>query len=338
MDFGRAQNLTGISFALPPLPARSRHLLESHAAGASRPDWLRSGAPVWARKDWVGRMFPKGTPEKDFLRVYAQRLGAIELNASYYRVPSDAVLDAWAGETPEGFHFCPKLHQNITHQRALAESIPQAQSFAARLARLGPRLGPAFLQLPPWLGADALPELEALLAALPRGFRVAVEFRHPSWFAKGTLIDDAVTVLERVGAGTVITDVAGRRDACHAAITAPFVLVRFAGNNLHPTDMPRADAWVDRLFEWRALGLHAAYLFAHQPDDTHAPEVLDHIASRARERGIAMPVVMPPAMAPTGQLDLFGNAIDDATGNAPGNAPAKKAPLKKAPKTAAPRR
>lgn len=311
MDFGRLPSLEGVSFALPPLDARSRALLASAASAASAPPapsapWLRAGAPAWARKDWLGRLYPRGTPDSAFLRTYAQRLGAIELNASYYRVPTPETLAAWAADTPDTFHFCPKLHQNITHRRALAESIPEAQDFAQRLLHLGPRLGPAFLQLPPWLAVGALPALDALLAALPAAFRVAVEMRHPSWFHSGALRPLVAATLERRGAAAVITDVAGRRDVCHATLTAPFLIVRFVGNGfedrgLHPTDTPRADAWLDRLTSLRSLGLAHAYFFAHQPDDALAPETLTHFVARARARGIDM----PPLTLEPAQLGLF---------------------------------
>jgi uncharacterized protein YecE (DUF72 family) len=304
VDFGWIPTVEGVSFALAPLPERSRRLLAAHAGDPGGPDWLRAGAPAWGRKDWLGRLYPRGTPDRDLLRVYAQRLGAIEFNASYYHVPTEAMLDAWAAEVPEAFHFCPKLHQSITHGPALAESIPEARDFAQRFLRLGPRLGPAFLQLPPWLGPEALPALDALLAAFPDEFRVTVEFRHPAWFSKRSLREDAVTVLERRGAGTVITDVAGRRDVSHAALTAPFVIVRWVGNSLDPTDLPRADVWLERLLEWRGLGLRHAYFFAHQPDDAFAPEILSHFVGRARERGIDLPAV---TLEPR-QLDLFGGA------------------------------
>lgn len=308
MDFGRLPSLDGVSFALPPLDDRSHAVLAAGQGAAAPGEWLRAGAPAWGRKDWVGRFYPRGAAEKDFLRLYARKVGAIELNASYYRVPSEGVLDAWAAEVPEGFHFCPKVHQAITHRRALAESIPEARGFAERFLRLGRRLGPAFLQLPPSAGVDVLPGLDELLAALPAGFRVAVEFRHASWFRRGALCDRAFASLERRGAGAVITDVAGRRDVCHGSVTAPFVLVRFVGNNLHPTDAPRAGAWLDRLVEWRALGLESAYFFAHQPDDAFAPETLAHFTGIARERGLSMPA----ATLEAAQLDLFGGA-------APGN-------------------
>lgn len=320
MDFGRVPSLEGVSFELPPLPERSRRVLAAHAADPPRRDWLRAGAPAWARKDWLGRIYPRGTADKEMLRTYASRLGAIELNASYYRVPTDEVLDAWAADTPESFHFCPKVHQSITHRRALAEAAGEANDFAQRFLRLGPRLGPALLQLPPWLDLGALSSLDALLAALPPGFRVAVEMRHGSWFSGGEVRVSAATVLERRGAAAVITDAAGRRDVCHATLTAPFVLVRFAGNGLHPTDMPRTDAWLDRLMEWRGLGLQQAYFFAHQPDDAYAPETLSYFVGHARARGVEM----PPVTLEAAQLDLFGGTPEPA-----GAAPRKSAPRDK---------
>lgn len=304
MDFGRLASLKGVSFALPPLPERSRRVLGGRPCDEGDVEWLRAGAPAWARKDWLGRLYPKGSSDKDLLRLYGQRLGAIELNASYYRVPSDAVLDGWAAEVPESFHFCPKLHKNISHRRDLDAAAREARSFAERLLRLGPRLGPALLQLPPFVGLEALPALDKLLAALPAAFRVAVELRHPSWFARNALRDSVLTVLEQRGAGAVITDVAGRRDVCHASITAPFVFLRFVGNGLDPTDNPRTDAWLERLLEWRELGLQRAYFFAHQPDDAVAPETLQYFVTAARRRGARMPAVSLELE----QLDLFGLA------------------------------
>lgn len=302
-------SLEGVSFELPELDVRSRSILgaattEGQGNEGARTEWLRAGAPAWARKDWLGRFYPHGASDRDFLRLYARKLGAIELNASYYRVPSEEVLDAWAAEVPESFHFCPKLHQSITHRRAIAEASGEALRFAERFLRLGPRLGPAFVQLPPWADLELLPEIDALLAAFPPGFRVAVEMRHPSWFRRGALAPRAFQTFADRGAGTVITDVAGRRDVCHGSLTAPFVLVRFVGNSLHPTDVPRADAWLERLTAWREMGLQSAYFFAHQPDDALAPETLAHFTGRARGRGLTLPL----ASLEAAQLDLFGAA------------------------------
>ncbi|MBK8257620.1 MAG: DUF72 domain-containing protein [Polyangiaceae bacterium] len=152
---------------------------------------------------------------------------------------------------------------------------------------------------------------------MPGDFDLAVEFRHASWFASGTLSDRAFAVLQKHRAGAVITDVAGRRDVCHAALPVPFVMVRFVGNNLHPTDFPRVDAWIARLVEWRSLGLGRAYFFAHQPDDGFAPETLAHFTTGARAAGVHIPeaTIEPP---PSPQLAFFGASA------APETTPSKK--------------
>ncbi|MBK8257621.1 MAG: DUF72 domain-containing protein [Polyangiaceae bacterium] len=169
MDFGRIPSVDDVSFVLPPLEDRSRAVLaEAARAPASTTDeWLRAGAPAWARKDWLGRFYPKATRDAAFLNVYASKVHAIELNATYYRVPDEPTIAAWIRDTPPSFHFCPKFHKTISHRKMLAQAIPEAVRFAQTLALLGPRLGPAFLQLPPWADMETLPQLDAFCLRCP---------------------------------------------------------------------------------------------------------------------------------------------------------------------------
>jgi uncharacterized protein YecE (DUF72 family) len=285
MDFGRQHDPDRVSFVLPRTPDRSDHVL-----ARGRPDagpWLRLGAPAWSRRDWLGKLYPRGTTQRDFLRLYSRQVGAIELNASFYAVPDDRTLDGWAAETPAEFRFCPKVPQEITHVRGLRDSGEALAQFAAAFRRLGARLGPALLQLPPWFAPDRRDALASFLAECD--LTLAVELRHEGWFP---LAEETLDLLERHGAALAITDVTGRRDVCHAALTAPFTLVRFVGNALHPTDETRIAAWLDRLCEWRARGLESAFFFVHQPDDVLAPELLASFSSRARGRGVEMPLVV----------------------------------------------
>ena len=96
MDFGKLTNIEGIDFELPREPARTGRVLER--AGRPADDaWLVLGAPAWARKDWVGKLYPTGTSPRDLLRAYARVCGAIELNGTYYNVPEPHVLAAYTG-------------------------------------------------------------------------------------------------------------------------------------------------------------------------------------------------------------------------------------------------
>jgi uncharacterized protein YecE (DUF72 family) len=303
MDFGKLPSVDGVRFDVPPIDDRGRAIL-AHAKAQAAPQWLRVGGPGWARRDWLGKLYPQGTPARDFLRVYARALDAIELNASGYALPDPKTVAAWKDDVPEAFRFCPKLPRAITHEQALVGADLWVEQTIERFTPLGVRLGPMMLQLPPFFGPERLPALAAFLRRWPRGCRLAVELRHPAWFARRALRPVLRDLLEDHGVGTVITDVAGRRDVSHGSLTAPFALVRFVGNDLHPTDAPRVDAWIDTLFAWREAGLREAFFFVHEPDDRYAPEMMAHAVARARGKGAQLSPVS--LHAPRAQLDLFG--------------------------------
>lgn len=296
MDFGHVASPEGISFAVPAPSLRG-----PWAAWPPRPQepYLRLGAPAWSRREWLGRLYPRGSGPGDWLRLYAAQAGAIELNATFYAVPDEATLDSWVAATPPSFRFCPKVPRPISHDLDRG----QVGAFVARLRRLGERLGPALLQLPETFAPAGLRALAALLQAFPADFRLVVELRHPGWFAEGVLIEEAAALLAEGGRGAVITDVAGRRDVCHGTLTAPFLLVRWVGHGGHPSDEPRLDGWLARLADWRARGLAEAYLILHQPDDQRAPESLVYAAAAAPRAGLAVPPIS--LVPPPPQLSLF---------------------------------
>lgn len=293
LDFGKLADLRGVSFALPDTPAATAAVLRTAPRTDDSAPWLHLGAPAWARRDWLGKLYPPGTPPARFLGTYAQHLTAIELNATFYNTPSTATLEAWVRDTPPRFRFCPKLPKSITHDLVLSGAArKQAQAFARHMARLGDRLGPYLLALPPHFAPPDAPRLRDFLRAFEG--EVMVEFRHPAWFHEGTLRPEAQRALkgdDARAAGTVITDVAGRRDVCHATLTRPRVMVRFVGNGLASSDEPRCAVWLDRLVTWRRMGLEEAFFFVHQPDDLLAPELLSHTSKLARGLGLQVPEV-----------------------------------------------
>ena len=299
MDFGKRHNLAGVDFGLPAISQATRTVL----GRAGGPGSVFFGAPAWARRDWIGKLFPKGTPSRQFLALYAQQATAIELNATFYNLPSEDVIAGWAAQTPEQFRFCPKLHQAISHDRGLLGVTAAAGRFCARFAGLGPRLGPFFLQLPPWFDINRRRVLLDFAAGFPKDQRLQVEFRHESWFAAGDLDIDVARGLEDLGVGTVITDVAGRRDVSHGRLTSGTAMVRFVGNQHDETDLPRTDAWVRRLAAWREAGLGEAYFFIHQPDDLEAPELMAAFTARGQAAGL--PLTRLELESEKGQLSLL---------------------------------
>ena len=120
-------------------------------------------------------------PAKQFLGHYATRLNAVEINYTFRRLASAATLEAWVKAVPEGFVFCPKAHQRITHIQRLQKAEFTGIFFRAlEPLRIAKRLGPVLFQLPPQFRADA-EVLNEFLKSLPDGLTCAFEFRHQSW-------------------------------------------------------------------------------------------------------------------------------------------------------------
>jgi uncharacterized protein YecE (DUF72 family) len=156
------------------------------------------GTSGFAYKEWNGTFYPKGLSSSGMLRYYAERFRAVEINNTFFRMPTESVLRQWADDVPEAFRFAIKAPQLITHRKRLKEvGEPVAQLFEV-VGALEGRLGPILFQLPPNLKKD-LPRLETFLELLPKDARVAIEFRHPSWFE-----DDVFETLRLRGAALCI--------------------------------------------------------------------------------------------------------------------------------------
>lgn len=277
MDFGKTHNLDAVNFALPP-GAPFNATVWAAVEPVPRPQ-VFIGGPVWANKDYIGKVYPTNAKERDFLHYYTRQFNTIELNLTHYQIPTSGMIDKWRTEatgTPDrnGFRYCPKFPQIISHERQLVATEGLTEEFINAVLGLEEYLGMTFLQLPPSFGPDKWPVLEAYLKSLPDELDVAVEFRHPEWFKPAT----GMQTLERLYGlrrHTVITDVAGRRDVLHMGLSSPVLTLRFIANEGHPTDYTRTDAWVQRLKTWFDKGLQTAYLFVHGGGDNDtAPELI----------------------------------------------------------------
>ncbi len=159
---------------------------------------LYTGASGFSYATWKGRFYPKTLAGARMLEYYAARLGGVEVNGSFYRMPPAATLERWAATTPSSFRFCMKASRGLTYSAEAFDKVGLARLFAERVAPLGERLGPVLLQFPPT--RRRTPELlDALLEALGRN--VACEFRHDSWFE-----DETYAVIRARGGALVVTD------------------------------------------------------------------------------------------------------------------------------------
>jgi uncharacterized protein YecE (DUF72 family) len=139
------------------------------------------GTSGWSYKAWKGSFYPPKLPAEDMLRFYASRFPTVEVNNSFYRIPSERVLAGWGEQVPQGFRFVMKASRRVTHNSRLADEDGSLAYFLRAVNPLGERLGPTLFQLPPTFKKD-VDRLRGFLGRLPNRWAAAIEFRHASWF------------------------------------------------------------------------------------------------------------------------------------------------------------
>jgi uncharacterized protein YecE (DUF72 family) len=277
MEFGKVHDLSQINeinWSLPPEdPLTSRVLKNMSSKSTSL--WI--GAPAWNHKEWLGRIYPQKTKPQDYLKYYSRYFNTIELNTTHYRIPTSDQTIKWLEKVEGHFLFCPKIFQGISHERSGLTDREMLHMWFQFIENLGNHAGPSFLQLPPHFDYSHKALLFKFLLLWPPHLRLALEFRHPSWFQNGVVLPALVEYLQTRKIGLVMTDVAGRRDVLHSSISAPFTMIRFIGNELHPSDMIRAKLWNDRLENWSNRGLQEVFFFTHEPDDILVPDLVEKL-------------------------------------------------------------
>ncbi len=265
------------------------------------------GTCGWQYRDWRGRFYPPGLPPNRWLAYYATVFPAVEVDASFYRLPSEAAIAAWrrtAGERP-GFRFALKGSRLITHIRRLADCTAELGRFVDRVRPLAEVGAVAFLlwQLPPSLRCDPprLADFLELLAVEARGFRHVVEFRHPSW-----LVDEVLAILSAAKVAACWVSSTAMPPA--APVTTDLVAVRFhglAGGWAHDYSDAELQPWADRL-RAAALGGCEAYAFFNNDSFALAPKNARRLVELLGEAAAEWPVRATPADSGPGRADADG--------------------------------
>lgn len=204
-------------------------------------------------RHWRERFYPKGLATARWLVYYAAQLPTVELNVTFYRLPTERAFAHWHDETPPDFRFAVKASRLITHLKRLKGVDEALDSFLARARLLGDKLGPILYQLPPGLQRnDEL--LEGFLRLLPPDLEHAFEFRHRSWFEPAVF-----DLLRRYGVAFCVMDWVGL--PCPVVATARFAYVRFHGTagrywGAYSDDMLRR--WAEQI---AALGVATVYAY-----------------------------------------------------------------------------
>jgi uncharacterized protein YecE (DUF72 family) len=293
LEFGRIESIEDINWSLPRDSEQSLSFINN--LKTQNLFALRFGTPAWAHREWIGKIYPKGTKPAEFLSYYSRQYGSVEFNSSHYRIPTLQQVQKWRSQVPANFLFCAKFFQGISHSTHGLQDENLLKTWLRFLESLQENRGPSFLQLPPHFDYQRKAELHTFLKKWPNEFELSLEFRHPSWFQDGQLLPLLAEYLHSRRIGMVITDVAGRRDVLHSTVTSSFAMIRFIGNALHPSDDERLKLWSQKIKKWKQAGLERVFLFIHEPDDILCPEMTNRaVAILNQDLGLKLSSVAVP--------------------------------------------
>ncbi len=242
-------------------------------------------------------------------------------NTLFYALPTADVIARWRQETPSTFRFCPKVARSISHAPRLDDTREETLAFTERMRGLEDRLGPMFLQLPPSFGPAHLARLQAFLDFWPADLRLAVEVRHPDFYADQQAAA-LHALLEQYQVGWVMMDTRPLRTGptseramlearerkpdlpLRVAVTTDFAFLRYIGHPEMAVNEPFFDEWAQQLVAWLKQD-KTLYVFCHCPDEEHTPALCAALYQRV-QRGAALPLLPWQPEQPSGRpMTLF---------------------------------
>jgi uncharacterized protein YecE (DUF72 family) len=241
------------------------------------------GTSGWHYRDWRGAFYPAELPTRRWLEYYASRFDTVELNNSFYRLPTVDAFRAWRDAVPDDFVFAVKASRYLTHYRRLRDPEEPVERLLTSVEGLGRKLGPVLLQLAPDLKAD-VDALARVFDAFGKRVRIACEFRHDSWHA-----DDVYALLRDRDVALCLTDRRNRHSPLVRTASWGFVRMHEGVATPRPNYGSRAlQSWVDRI---GGLWGRRAECFVYFNNDHRACAVRDaaEFVALARAAGLEVP-------------------------------------------------
>jgi uncharacterized protein YecE (DUF72 family) len=220
---------------------------------------LQTGTSGFGYKEWKGSFYPEDLPASAMLAYYAERFPAVEINNTFYRMPSRELLEAWLAEVPPSFRFIVKAPRQITHTKRLKEVEQPVAHLLDVTGALGSARGPLLFQLPPNMKKD-VDRLRGLLVQLPATVRAAVEFRHESWHD-----DDVHAALRAHNAALCITHT--EEGDSPFVPTADWGYLRLRGVQYADHEL---ETWIERI---RGTQWSEAFVFFKHEDEATGPRL-----------------------------------------------------------------
>jgi len=278
MQFGKVPDPSIIDFTLPEDAKQTRIVLQKHKKEAPFKAYV--GCAKWNRQELKG-FYPRGT--KDELKYYATQFNSIELNATFYGMPSWQQIETWKNKTFDDFKFFPKITNTISHFKRLIDVKEPVDAFCNAISNFEQKLGMVFLQLHDNFKPKDFDRLKKVIKEFPKGVPLGVEVRNEEWFSNPEIQNTYCDLLEHYQMANIIVDTAGRRDMLHMRLTSPVAFVRYVGAN-HESDKMRLDDWVERIEKWHLEGLQELYFFVHQNIEQESPLLSSYFIEKLNKR------------------------------------------------------
>ena len=276
MKFGQVEDPSKVDFTLPKDHSRTKEILKQNKKCLEN---ISIGCAKWNKTDLKG-FYPKGT--KDELGYYSTQFNSIELNATFYSLPSSEQVLTWKEKTPAEFKFFPKITNTVSHFRRLLNIDDVVTQFATAVLNFDEKLGMVFLQLHDNFKPKDYERLQQFVNKWPKEVPLAIELRNTEWFIDEEIFDKVCQLFEDNNITNIIVDTAGRRDMLHMRLTTPNAFIRYVGANAE-SDYERLDDWLKLLTVWKKEGLQNLYFFVHQNLEKASPLLSSYIIKNINE-------------------------------------------------------
>lgn len=264
MKFGQVEDPSQIDFTLPKDHPKTKEILEKNKNGLQN---ISIGCAKWNKTDLKG-FYPKGT--KDELSYYATQFNSIELNATFYGMPTPEQVQIWKEKTPKNFKFFPKITNTVSHFRRLLNITDAVTQYATAIINFEEKLGMVFLQLHDNFRPKDYDRLQKFVNDWPKEIPLAIELRNNEWFSDEEIFNKICELFEKNNITNILVDTAGRRDMLHMRLTTTSAFIRYVGANAE-SDYTRLDDWLQRIKLWKEEGLQNVYFFVHQNIELASP-------------------------------------------------------------------
>lgn len=241
---------------------------------------LHTGATAWAMPQWKGEVYPSKCKSTDFLHHYSQAFSTVELNSSFYTIPKKEQIRKWYEQTQSNFKFCPKVNRSISQSKNLGILSDNLNTYIQSIVEFKEKLGPCFMQLPEYFDVKSMAILENFLQKWSKDIQLAVELRHSSWFENSDIKEQLLELFDQHQQSILMTDVAGFREGVHHIISEDYVLIRWVGNDLHPSDYQRLDEWLSVLDRYRQHGVKDVYFLIHEPNNVLSHKISLYLSQK----------------------------------------------------------